>query len=253
MKKLMVVGIGPGDYEQMTLRAVRALEESDVIIGYAVYVDLLREHFPGKELMTTPMGAEEQRCEMAFAEAEKGRTTAMVCSGDAGVYGMAGLILEMGLLHPAVDVEIIPGVTAALSGGALLGAPLIHDFCVISLSDRLTPWEIIEKRLRLAAQADMTICLYNPSSHARKDYLRKACEIVLWERAPETVCGIACSIGREGETFRVLTLEELKGAGVDMFTTVFIGNSQTKRVGERMVTPRGYRSERGNLSTDTEK
>lgn len=244
MSKLIVAGIGPGAYEEMTIRAAKALESCDVIIGYTVYVDLVKAHFPDKEFITTPMRGEEKRCELAFAEAEKGKTVVMVCSGDAGVYGMSGLILEMGQTHPEVEIEIIPGVTAALSGSAVLGAPLIHDFCLISLSDLLTPWEKIEKRLALASEADLSIVLYNPSSHRRKDYLQRACEIMRRHKAPKTVCGIVENIGREGETFRVMTLQELAETPVDMFTTVFVGNSQTRQIGPHMVTPRGYRSER---------
>jgi len=241
--KVIVAGIGPGAYEEMTIRAAKALENCDVIIGYTVYVDLVKAHFPDKEFMTTPMRAEEKRCELAFEEAQKGKTVVMVCSGDAGVYGMAGLILEMGQAHPDVQIEIIPGVTAALSGSAVLGAPLIHDFCLISLSDLLTPWEKIEKRLLLASQADLSIVLYNPSSHRRKDHLKNACRIMMQHKSPETVCGIVGNIGREGETFRIMTLRELMDTQVDMFTTVFVGNSQTRQIGGHMVTPRGYRSE----------
>ena len=153
MKKIYVVGIGPGEYEQMTIRAVKALESCDVIIGYTVYVDLVREHFAGKEFLTTPMKQEVERCRMAFEKAEEGKTTAMICSGDAGVYGMSGLMLEIGQEYPDVEVECIPGVTAAIGGAAVLGAPLIHDFALISLSDLLTPWEKIEKRLLAAAAA----------------------------------------------------------------------------------------------------
>ena len=243
MSKVAVVGIGPGEYEQMTLRAIHALQQCDVIIGYTVYVDLVKEYFPGKEMMTTPMRREMERCSLAFEQAEAGRNVAMICSGDAGVYGMAGLILKLGQQHPAVEIEIIPGVTAALSGAAVLGAPLIHDFCVISLSDLLTPWDLIVRRLEHASIADFSICLYNPSSHRRSDYLRKACDIMLQHKSPETVCGLVRSIGREGEEWRVLTLRQLRDTEVDMFTTVFIGNTQTKECGGRMVTPRGYDGE----------
>ena len=235
------MGIGPGEYEQMTLKAIHALENSDVIIGYTVYVDLVRDHFPGKEFMTTPMKKEVDRCVIAFEEAQKGKTVSMICSGDAGVYGMAGLMYEVGVRYPNVELEIIPGVTAALGGGAVLGAPLIHDFALISLSDLLTPWEKIEKRLLLASEADFVICLYNPSSHKRKDYLQKACDLMLQHKAPETVCGLVRNIGREEECYRVLTLKELKDTQVDMFTTVFVGNSMTKEINGKMVTPRGYR------------
>ncbi len=240
MNRLYVIGIGPGAYEKMTIEAAEALRGSDVIVGYTVYVDLVREHFPGKEFLTTPMTKEVERCELAFSEAAKGKTVAMICSGDAGVYGMTGLMCEIGLRYPQVELTLIGGVTAATGGAAVLGAPLIHDFAVISLSDLLTPWEKIEKRLLLAAEADFVICLYNPSSKKRKDYLKRACGLVLAHRGPETVCGYVKNIGRNGEESRVLSLGELQDAQVDMFTTVWIGNSQTKRVGGRMVTPRGY-------------
>lgn len=242
MKKLVyVIGMGPGSFEQMTFEARRALEQSDVIVGYTVYIDLLREHFPGRKFLTTPMRQEVERCRMAFEEAEKGQKVAMVCSGDAGVYGMSGLILELQQDYPECEVEVISGVTAALAGGAVLGAPLMHDFAVISLSDLLTPWEKIETRLRCAAEADFSICIYNPSSKKRADYLKKACDIILGQTKEDRVCGIVSNIGREGQSARVLMLNELRETQVDMFTTVFIGNSQTRKIGERMVTPRGYR------------
>ena len=241
MSKIYVVGIGPGEYEQMTLKAIHALENSDVIIGYTVYVDLVRDHFAGKEFMTTPMKKEVDRCVIAFEEAQKGKTVSMICSGDAGVYGMAGLMYEVGVRYPDVELEIIPGVTAALGGGAVLGAPLIHDFCLISLSDLLTPWEKIEKRLLAASEADLSICLYNPSSKKRHDYLMKACDLMMQYKSPETVCGIVGNIAREGEFSRVMTLKELRDTQVDMFTTVFVGNSQTKEINGKMVTPRGYK------------
>ena len=241
MSKIYVVGIGPGAYDQMTGRAIRALNESDVIIGYTVYVDLVKEYFAGKEFMTTPMKKEVDRCVLAFDEAKKGKNVSMICSGDAGVYGMAGLMYEVGENYPDVELTIIPGVTAATGGAAVLGAPLIHDFCLISLSDLLTPWEKIEKRLLLASEADFVICLYNPSSHKRHDYLKKACELMLQHKSPDTVCGIVKNIGREGESSQIMTLDELKDTQVDMFTTVFIGNSQTRNIKGKMVTPRGYR------------
>ena len=243
MRKIYVVGIGPGSYEDMTARAQQALEKCDVIVGYTVYIDLVKAHFPDKKFMTTPMRREVERCEMAFEEAEKDQTVAMICSGDAGVYGMNGVMWELRERYPDVELEIIPGVSAVISGAAILGAPLMHDFAVISLSDLLTPWEKIEKRLLCAAQADFVICLYNPSSHKRKDYLQKACDLVLQYAAPETVCGIAQNIGREGESTQVLTLRELRDTQVDMFSTVFIGNSQTKNIEGKMVTPRGYKYE----------
>lgn len=225
----------------MTIRAARALREADVIVGYTVYVDLVRENFPGKKFLTTPMKKEVDRCRLAFEEAAKNQNVAMICSGDAGVYGMSGLILELGEKYPDIDVEIISGVTAAIGGASVLGAPLIHDFAVISLSDLLTPKEKIEKRLRAAAEADFCVVLYNPSSKKRADYLSQACHIMMESgKSAETVCGIVRNIGREGEEGRILTLAELADTQVDMFTTVFIGNSQTKVIGGKMVTPRGY-------------
>ena len=240
MAKVYVVGIGPGSYENMTQRAQQALAECDVIVGYTVYIDLVKEHFPGKQMLTTPMRKEVERCRLAFEEAQKGQTVAMICSGDAGIYGMTGVMQELLAEYPGVELENVPGISAVISGAAILGAPLMHDFAVISLSDLLTPWEKIEKRLECAAAADFVICLYNPSSHKRKDYLQRACDIVLRHAAPETVCGIAKNIGREGEGIEVLTLSALRDTPVDMFSTVFISNSQTKNVGGRMVTPRGY-------------
>lgn len=240
--KIYVVGIGPGEYEQMTVRAAKVLKECDLIIGYTVYVDLVKEHFSDKEFLTTPMKREVERCVMAFEEAEKGKTVAMICSGDAGVYGMAGLMYEVGKTYPDTELVIVPGVTAALGGAAVLGAPLIHDFCLISLSDLLTPWEKIEARLKAAAEADFVVCIYNPSSKKRHDYLKRACELMLEYKSEDTVCGLVKYIGREGEEARVLTLGELKDTEVDMFTTVFVGNSQTMEIGGKMVTPRGYKN-----------
>ena len=241
MAKIFVVGIGPGSYENMTQQAQEALADCDVIVGYTVYIDLVKEHFPDKRMLTTPMRREVERCRLAFEQAQQGKTVAMICSGDAGIYGMTGVMEELKAEYPGVEVENVPGISAVISGAAILGAPLMHDFAVISLSDLLTPWEKIEKRLDSAAAADFVICLYNPSSHKRKDYLQRACDIVLRHAAPETVCGIAKNIGREGEGIEVLTLKELRDTPVDMFSTVFIGNSQTKNIGGKMVTPRGYR------------
>ena len=241
MAKIRVVGIGPGDYEEMTVRAVNALNACDVIVGYHVYVDLVKEHFSEKEFFTTPMRKEVDRCKIALDMARQGRDVAMICSGDSGIYGMAGLIYELRGEDESVEVEVIGGLTAACSGAGRLGAPLTHDFAVISLSDLLTPWETIEKRLDRASDANFGIVLYNPGSMKRKDYLQRACDIVLRHQGPDTVCGIVRNIGREGEEAKVMTLRELRDYEPDMFTTVFIGNSFTKVIGGRMVTPRGYR------------
>lgn len=170
----------------------------------------------------------------------------MVCSGDSGVYGMAGLVCE--LAGEETGVEVLPGVTAACSGAALLGAPLAHDFAVISLSDRLTPWDKIEKRLQAAAAGDFVICLYNPASKGRPDYLRKACDILCETGVEEErICGVVQNIGREGESSRIMTLAALRDYAADMFTTVYIGNRMTKQLGERMITPRGYRQVNGEV------
>ena len=240
MKKIYIVGLGPGGVEQATQRAVTALESSDIIVGYDVYVNLIKDSFPQKSFYSTGMRGETQRCQKAVELALSGQTVSVISSGDAGVYGMAGLICELCEAHPEIETEVVSGITAACSGAAVLGAPLMHDFCVISLSDLMTPWEKIEKRLRLAAEADLVICLYNPSSRKRADYLKRACDIILEHREPETVCGYVKNIGREGEEYAILTLGELKNTKVDMFTTVFVGNSQTRTINGKMVTPRGY-------------
>ena len=240
MNKVYVVGIGPGGAQQITPQARAAMDQAAVLCGYTVYIDLVRSLYPGKDVFTTPMTREWERCRRCLELAQSGRTVAMLCSGDAGVYGMAGPLLQLGPEFPEVEVEVVPGVTAALSGGAVLGAPLMHDFCVISLSDLLTPWETIENRLLCAARGDFSICLYNPSSKKRAGYLRRACDILLREKAGTTVCGWVRNIGREGLERRVLTLAELREETVDMFTTVFIGSSATREIGGWMVTPRGY-------------
>ena len=240
MNVLYVVGLGPGGSRWMTWEARAALEQAEVLCGYTVYLDLIRGEFPDKEYFSTPMTQEIERCRAALERARSGRTTALVCSGDAGVYGMAGPVLELAPQFPEVEIQVVPGVTAALAGAAVLGAPLMHDFAVLSLSDLLTPWEVIRRRLELAAQGDFVLCLYNPSSRRRRDHLRMACDIVLAHRGPETVCGWGRSAGRAQEGHQVLTLGELQEAQVDMFTTVFIGSAATRRIGDRMVTPRGY-------------
>ncbi len=235
------VGIGPGGGTDMTRRALDALDAADVIVGYSTYVSLIRDAYPHKEFVSTPMRGEVQRCERALELARTGRSVALVCSGDPGIYGMAGLLIELaGRLCPTVEVEVIPGVTAANGGAAILGAPLMHDWCSISLSDLMTPWEVIERRLEAAAAADFCICLYNPSSHGRPHHLRRACDVLLRHLDEGTVCGMARGVGRTDQESIVLSLAELREAQADMTTTVYVGNSQTRVVGGRMVTPRGY-------------
>ena len=241
MAELYVVGIGPGGYEDMTVRADRALKSCGTVVGYHVYVDLIRDRYPGKEFLTTPMTKETDRCRMALEAAAGGKNVALVCSGDSGIYGMAALVYELRGEATQPEIRVVPGLTAACSGGALLGAPLTHDFAVISLSDRLTAWETIEKRLAAASEADLSIVLYNPASHGRPDHLRRACDILLRTLPESRPCGIAHNIGREGEYGELLTLAELRDYPADMFCTVFIGNSATKVVAGKLVTPRGYR------------
>jgi precorrin-3B C17-methyltransferase len=243
LKKLFIVGIGAGNYEGMTVGAVKALEQADLIVGYTVYCKLIKPYFTDKKFLSTPMMQEIERCRLALEHAAGGETTAIVCSGDAGIYGMASPVLELAEKYE-VEIEVIAGVTAASSGAALLGSPITNDFVVISLSDLLTPMEVIEKRLEKAAEADLCIVIYNPTSHRRADYLKKACGIVMRHRSPNTVCGIAQNIGRDGENSRIMTLAELAEADTDMFSTVFIGNSKTKNIGGKMVTPRGYKNVR---------
>ena len=181
--------------------------------------------------------------ELLFKKALEGKTVSLVCSGDAGIYGLASLMYEIGQEYDNVELSVIPGITAANSGAAVLGAPLNHDFCTISLSDLLTPWEKIEKRLVAAAEGDFVIALYNPSSHKRKDYLMRACDILLRAIAPDRACGYVENIGREGTSYTVCTLGELRSAQVNMFTTVFIGNEGTQIIDGKLVTRRGYQIE----------
>lgn len=242
--KIYIVGMGPGREDMMTAEALRVLEESDLIIGYTVYIKLLGERFADKEMMTTPMRQEEERCRLCFKEAQKGKKVSLICSGDAGIYGLASLMYEMGRKYPETELEIVPGITAAISGAAVLGAPLNHDFCVISLSDLLTPWDKIENRLLAAAEGDFVIALYNPSSHRRKDYLQKACDILLRRIEPERVCGYVENIGREDTKSETCTLGELRNVEVNMFTTVFIGSSGSELINGKLVTKRGYQIEK---------
>ena len=246
MGKIFVVGIGPGGAEDTTPRAQAALAASDVLVGYTTYIDLVRDRYPGKEVVATPMTTEVERCKTCRDLALAGRTVAMICSGDAGVYGMAGLVCQVCEGSPGLEIQVVPGVTAATAGAALLGAPLIHDFAVVSLSDALTPWEAIAKRLALAAEGDFVLCLYNPASKRRPDTLKKAAAILLEILPPHTPCGLARRVGREGEESRLCTLGELGEQPADMFTTVFVGNRQTRVINGRLVTPRGY-EEKGTL------
>ncbi len=242
MAKLYVVGVGPGDAKRMTAEARAALDAADVLCGYRTYLELVAPLYPDKAVFSTPMKRELDRCRRALELARDGKTVALLCSGDAGVYGMASPVLELLPAYPDVETEIVAGVTAALSGAAVLGAPLGNDFCVISLSDLLTPWAVIEKRLRCAAEGDFAVALYNPSSRTRAEHLRRACDILLETCDGTTMCGVVRGVGRRGQEARLLTLAALRDTRVDMLTTVFVGSSQTREIGGRLVTPRGYRT-----------
>lgn len=239
--KIYIVGMGPGKEEMMTGEALAVLEQADVIVGYTVYTGLLGERFSKKRIVTTPMRKERERCILCFEEAQRGNRTVMLCSGDAGIYGMASLMYEIGKEYPDAEVEVIAGITAASSGAAILGAPLNHDFCVISLSDLLTPWETIEKRLIMAAQGDFSIAIYNPSSHKRKEHLKRACDILLNYIEEERACGYVENIGREHTKAVTCSLGKLREQQVTMFTTVFVGNSAAEIINGKLVTKRGYR------------
>lgn len=236
---LYVVGFGAGNREGMTIAAQEAILRSDLIVGYTKYIEIISMIYPDKKYASTGMKRERERVGLALEEAQN-KVVSIVCSGDSQLYAMASLAIELSKNYPDTDIEVVPGVTAAFSGGAVLGSPMTHDFVVISLSDLLTPMERIKKRLRCAADGDFVTILYNPSSKKRADYLKRACDIFLEYREPETVCGYVRNIGRDGQESRILILSELREADVDMFTTVFIGNSETRIIDGKMVTPRGY-------------
>ena len=241
--KLFVVGIGPGSLDEMTYHARRAIETSEVIVGYSAYIDLAEPLFSGKVVITGGMGMEVERCEAALREAVVGRTVALISSGDAGIYGMAGLVLEIaqkkGIEYPEA-IEIVPGVPAFVAAAALVGAPLMNDFVSISLSDLMNPWEKIEKRLAAAASGDFVTCLYNPRSKKRTGQIEKAREIFLKHHSPDTPCAVLRNIAREGQKVDLTTLDKLLTHKIDMLSLVIIGNSDTEQMGHWMVMKRGY-------------
>lgn len=237
-----MVGIGPGSRDDITPRALEALKTSDVIAGYKTYLNLIKDVIGDKPVLSSGMGEERERCEAALNEAARGKVVSIVSSGDPGVYGMAGLVLELaGRMNPKISVEIIPGVPASCAASALLGAPVMHDHAVISLSDLLTPWEVIEKRLRLAAEGDYVIVLYNPKSSQRTWQIEKAREIVLEKRQETLPVGIVRDAGRPGQEVTVTTLKDMLNFPIDMTTVIIIGNSTTFTFDNFMVTKRGYR------------
>ena len=236
------VGIGPGDLEHITPQAQQVIGACDVVVGYTLYIDLISELLQGKKIIATGMKNELSRCKAALAEAKSGKSVAVISSGDAGIYGMAALLLELTENEPQLELEIVPGITAATAAASLLGAPLSNDFVVISLSDLLTPWGVIEKRLEAAGLGDFVICLYNPKSKTRKDGLRHACEILLKHKSPQTPCGYVRNALRNNGERNICTLIDLPNAEIDMLTTVIVGNTWTRRLGDRLVTSRGYRT-----------
>lgn len=244
MSKIYVIGIGPGNKENMTLRAIKALEDSDIIIGYTKYIDLIQKEFPQKKFISSPMKKEVDRCELTIHTAQQQKATiALISSGDSGIYGMAGILLETATrLNSNIPIEIIPGVTSACASAALLGAPLAHDFAVISLSDLLTPLDLIFQRIALAAEGDFVIAIYNPKSKNRQDYIERAVEIVLKYKDKNTPVGIVNHAGREAEEVLLTTLENIKELldHITMFSTIIIGNSKTYIENGRLITPRGY-------------
>ena len=235
-----MAGIGAGACEDLTLAVSKRLADSEIIVGYTLYCGLIQPCFPDKTFLSTGMTQEIERCRKALELAAEGKRVTMICSGDAGIYGMASPVLELAPSY-GVEVVILPGVTAACSGAALLGSPLTGDFAVISLSDLLTPQEQILRRIEAAAQGGFCTVIYNPGSRKRADYLRTCCGIFLKYRPPETVCGVARNISREEESVRIMTLAELASYPADMLTTVFIGNGDTRIIAGKMVTLRGYR------------
>ena len=243
MAKLYVVGFEPGGYEHMTVRAVEAIKNAQLVTGYTTYVEMLKEIFPDKTYLSTPMKKEVDRCRLAVEKAMEGIEVAMVSSGDSGIYGMAGIVLQVAEeMQADIDIEVIPGVTAAASAAAaVLGAPLMHDTALISLSDLMTPLDLIMKRVDCAGQSDFVICLYNPKSKKRTEYVGMAADILLKYRSADTPVGIVRHAGRSQETSCLTTLGELKSADIDMFSIVVIGNSQTYVKHGKMITPRGYR------------
>jgi precorrin-3B C17-methyltransferase len=249
---LTVVSLGPGDPPHLVPAARQALAAADAVVGYQTYIDLIKPLLGAQEVVVSGMKAEVKRCRAAIDLALAGARVALVSSGDAGIYGMAGLALEIlavqgvNLGPPGCDApvdlyfEVIPGVPALAAGAALLGAPLMHDFAVISLSDLLTPWDLIERRLTAAAQADFVIVVYNPKSKKRDWQLAALRDIVLRHRSPDTPVGIVCRAMREGQTTTATTLGHMLEHPVDMQTIVFIGNSKTYAFGPYLLTPRGY-------------
>jgi precorrin-3B C17-methyltransferase len=251
MGKITVIGIGPGSLLDMTPRAREAISQAQVVAGYNTYIRLVEPLLADKKVIGTAMMQEIDRCRMAVEEAAQGQDTVVVSSGDSGVYGMAGLVLELVLQIPAAERPefggIIAGVSAVNAAASVLGAPLMHDFAVISLSNLLTPWELIRKRIRMAAEGDFVTALYNPKSKKRVQNIEEVREIMLKYRDPATPVGIVTAASRDGEQKVISTLQDFTQQEINMFSMVIIGNSQTYVKEGWMITPRGYENKEGGL------
>ena len=237
--KIYVVGIGPGNMEDISVRAYKTLKNVDVIAGYTTYIDLVKDEFKEKEFYVSGMKKEIDRCEKVLELAKEGKIVALISSGDAGIYGMAGIMIEVAL-GSRIDVEVIPGITSSVAGASLVGAPLMHDQAIISLSDLLTDWEVITKRIDRASDGDFVISLYNPKSKGRTEQIVEAREIMLKHKAPSTPVALLRHVGREDENYTLTNLDEMLNYEIDMFTVVIVGNSKTYVKEGRMITPRGY-------------
>lgn len=245
---IYIIGIGPGGVDEITPRAMEAIMKCDLVAGYTKYIDLLESVLKGKKnTFTTGMTQERGRCEFCLGIArDLGKNVALISSGDSGVYGMAGLMLEVAQ-GSGQEVQIIPGITAANSCAAILGAPLMNDYVTISLSDILTDWLTIERRLVAACMGDFVLCIYNPASKHRPDHFRRACEILIKHgKSPDTPAGYVRNIGREGQTHEVITLGEIMTREIDMLCTIIIGNSQSYVIDGKIITPRGYNNSHPN-------
>ncbi|MDD4780666.1 MAG: precorrin-3B C(17)-methyltransferase [Tissierellia bacterium] len=234
---IYVVGIGSGGKETMTYEAIHAIEKSDTIVGYKTYIDLVKDMIKEKQVVSNGMKQEIDRVKKAVEISKTGKTVSIISSGDAGVYGMAGLVLE---LAEEEEVKIISGVTASTAAAAVLGAPLMHDFCHISLSDLLTPLDLIYKRVEFASEGDFVICLYNPRSKGRPDYLKNAFEIIKKFKTGKTPVGIVKNAGRDGQNVQICTIDTINYESVDMLSIVIIGNSSTYIKNNKIITKRGY-------------
>lgn len=239
MKKLYVIGIGPGGKDRMTLESIKAIDEAEVLVGYTPYLEYVKDYTKNKEVFTSGMRAEVERCQKAIEFAKEGKTTAILSTGDAGLYGMAGPILELAK-DEDIEVEIIPGVTSVFSAASELGAPVMHDLAIISLSDLMTPWELIQKRLDLAAQGDFVIAIYNPRSKGRSEHLKTAIDIILKHKDKNTPVGLVKNSGRDNMEKWITSLGEIDYEKVDMLTILIIGNKTTFVDKEKIITPRGY-------------